>query len=147
MPERIKIEVQAFKVALSEKKNARVQKIFEKLKEKHGDTYTGPQYRLWAEAKQHSSYDEHPQGSYFSAMQGRAHGVRKSSSSNELTTAVTALATSLAAALQPRGESSKSEEKATGTSTPPQLKSKSPVYTPIRTAQLKTTYINQIRST
>ncbi len=33
MPERIKIE------ALSEEKNARVQKIFEKVKEKHGDTY------------------------------------------------------------------------------------------------------------
>ena len=48
-------------------------------------TFTGPQYRLWAEAidvKQHSSYDEHPQGSYFSAMQGRAHSVRKSSSSD-----------------------------------------------------------------
>ena len=62
-------------------------------------------------------------------MQGRSHGVRKSGS-NELTTAVTALATSLAAAIQPRGESSKSpHENATGLSTPPQLKSKSPVYT------------------
>ena len=51
------------KGSLSEEKNARVQEIFEKLKAKHGDTYTGPQYRLWAEAidvEQHSSYDEHP---------------------------------------------------------------------------------------
>ena len=42
-----------------------------------------------------------PKALFFSAMQGRAHRVRKSGSSDVLTTAVTTLATSLAAALQP----------------------------------------------
>lgn len=136
------------KRSLYEEKNARVQEIFEKLKVRHGDKYTGPQYRLWAEAidvNQHSSYDEHPQGSFFSAMQGRAHGIRKSGSSDVLSTAVTTLATSLAAALQPRGESSSICSTASGSSTPPQHKPRSPVITPVRAAQLKTTYINQIK--
>ena len=60
---------------LSEEKNPRFQEIFQKLKAQHGDKYTGPQYHLWAEAidvNQHSSYDEHPQGSLFSGTQGRA---------------------------------------------------------------------------
>ncbi len=112
------------KKSLSEEKNARVQEIFEKLKAQHDGKYTGPQYHLRAEAidvNQHSSYDEHPQGSSFSAMQGRAHDVWKSGSSDVLTTAVTTLATSLAAALQPRGEppSTTPCENAAGSSTPP----------------------------
>ena len=77
---------------MSEEKNACVQEIFQKLKAQHGDKYTGPQYGLWAEAidvNQHSSYNEHPQGYFFSAMQGCAHSVRKSGSSDVLTTAVT----------------------------------------------------------
>ena len=136
--------------SLSEEKNACVQEIFQKLKTQHGDKYTGPQYRLWAEAidvNQHSSYNEHPQGSFFSAMQGRAHGVRKSGSSDVLTTAVTTLATSLAAALQPpcSESSNNSAHKSAGSSTPPQRESRSPVITPVRAAQLKTTYITQIK--
>ena len=71
------------------------------------------------------------------------HGVRKSGSSNVLTTAVTTLATSLAAALQPHGESS--HENAAGSSTPPQHTPRSSAITPVRAAQLKTTYINQIK--
>ena len=134
--------------SLSEEKNAHVQEIFQKLNAQHGDKYTGPQYRLWAEAinvNQNSSYDEHPQGSFFSAMQGRAHGVRKSGSSDVLTTAVTTLATSLAAALQPpcSESSNSSAHKSAGSSTPPQRISGSPVITPVRAAQLKTTYIHR----
>jgi len=54
-------------------------------------------------------------------MQGCTHGVRKSGSSDVLTTAVTTVATSLAAALQ-HGESSSgaSNHKNAGSSTPPQ---------------------------
>lgn len=80
-------------------------------------------------------------------MQGRAHGVRKSGSSDVLTTAVTTLATSLAAALQPpcSESSNNSAHKSTGSSTPPQHESRSPVITPVRAAQLKTTYITQIK--
>ena len=37
------------------------------------------------DVNRHSSYYEHPQG-FFSAMQGRTHGVRKSGSSDVLTT-------------------------------------------------------------
>ena len=73
-------------------------------------------------------------------MQGHAHGVR---SSNVLTTAVTRLATSLAAALQPYGESS--HENAAGSSTPPQHTPTSPAITPVRAAQLNITYIKQIK--
>ena len=80
-------------------------------------------------------------------MQGRAHGVRKSGSSDVLTTAVTTLATSLAAALQPpcSESSNSSAHKSAGSSTPPQRISGSPVITPVRAAQLKTTYITQIK--
>ena len=98
------------------------------------------------DVNRHSSYYEHPQG-FFSAMQGRTHGVRKSGSSDVLTTAVTTIATSPAAALQ-HGESSSgaSNHKNAGSSTPPQLKSGgSPVVTPVRAAQLKTTNITQIK--
>ncbi len=119
------------KTSLLEEKNARVQESFEKLKAQHGSKYTGPQYRLWAEAMdvgQHSSYDEPPQGSYFSVLQGKAHGVRKDGSNDVLTTAVSSLATSLAAALEPRHASS---ENAADLSTPPQAKSRSPVITPV----------------
>lgn len=72
-------------------------------------------------------------------MQGRAHGVHvqsKKSDANVLSTAVTTLATSLAAALQPCDAS-----KNAGSSTPPQSRST----TPVRAAQLKTTYISQIK--
>ena len=94
-----------------------------------------------------SSYDEHTQGSFFSAMQGHAHGVRKSGSSDVLTTAVTILATSLAAALQPpcSESSNNSPHKSAGSSTPPQHDSISPVITPVRAVQLKMTCITQIK--
>ena len=80
-------------------------------------------------------------------MQGRAHGVRKSGSSDILTTAVTTLTTSLAAALQPPcSESShNSAHKSAGSPTPPQHESRSRVITPVRAAQLKMTYITQIK--
>ena len=80
-------------------------------------------------------------------MQGRAHGVRKSGSSDVLTTAVTTLATSLAAALQPpcSESSNNSAHKSAGSSTPPQRESRSPLITPVRAAQLKMTYITQIK--
>ncbi len=86
-----KTEVKRQKKSLSEEKNVCIQEIFEKLKAQHGDKYTGPQNHLWAEdvdVNQHSSYNENPQGSFCSAMQGCAHDVRKSGSSNVLTTAV-----------------------------------------------------------
>ena len=75
-------------------------------------------------------------------MQGRAHGVRKSGSSDVLTTAVTTLAISLAAALQPpcSESSNNSAHKSAGSSTPPQRESRSPVITPVRAA-----YITQIK--
>lgn len=127
-----------------EDKMARVQEIFDKLKNKHGGKYTGPQYRLWAEAidvNQHSSLDEPHQGSFFSNIQGRTHGVKKSDTSDVLTTAVSTLATSLAAALQPH-----SNDNAARPSTPPHHNhSSSSVITPIRAAELKTTYIAQIK--
>ena len=127
-----------------EDKMARVQEIFDKLKNKHGGKYTGPQYRLWAEAidvNQHSSLDEPPQGSFFSNIQGRTHGVKKSDTSDVLTTAVSTLATSLAAALQPHSN----DNTARPSTPPPHNHSSSSVITPIRAAELKTTYIAQIK--
>ena len=68
-------------------------------------------------------------------------------SSDVLTTAVTTLATSLAVALQPScsESSNSSDHKSAGLSTPPHHKSGSPVITPVRATQLKTTYITQIK--
>ena len=51
-----------------DERRERVQRLFEQLKEKHGSAYSGPQYRLWAEAVtsgSHSSTNEPPLGSMF----------------------------------------------------------------------------------
>lgn len=51
-----------------DERRERVQSLFEQLKEKHGSAYSGPQYRLWAEAVtsgSHSSTNEPPLGSMF----------------------------------------------------------------------------------
>ena len=128
------------KKSLSEEKNTRVQEIFEKLKAQPGYKYTGPWYCLlmliitqviiWASSKL-----------LFSAIQGYAHGIRKSGSTEVVSTAVTTLATSLVA-LKPCCESSCATA---GLSTPPQHTSRSPVMTLVKAGQLKTTYINQIK--
>ena len=78
-------------------------------------------------------------------MQSRAHGVRRSG--NELTSAMSALATSLAVALKPRDNSSGvSPRNASGSTTPPQGLSSHSGYTPVKTAQLKTIYIKELHS-
>ena len=136
--------------SLSEEKNACVQEIFQKLKAQHGDKYTGPQYRLWAEAidvNQHQVMMNIPKALSFLLCKNVLTVLKKSGSSDVLTTAVTTLATSLAAALQPPcSESSNgSAHKSAGSSTPPQRISGSPIITPVRAAQLKTTYISQLK--
>ena len=52
----------------SEEKRSRIQEIFTELRKNHGPMYSGPQYRLWAEAigcGKHSSFIEPPLGSMF----------------------------------------------------------------------------------
>ena len=65
-----------------------------------------------------------PQVSFFGAMQGCTHGIKKSESGSVSSTAVTPLATSLAAAFQQRSRAT--GEDAVGFSTPPKQSSNSP---------------------
>ena len=51
------------KTTIMEEKRARVEAIYQELKSKHGDKYSGPQCHLWAEAIDigtHSSKEEPP---------------------------------------------------------------------------------------
>ena len=47
----------ARKHAVMEERRAHAQDIFDELKEQHGSGYSGPQYRLWAEAIVSESHD------------------------------------------------------------------------------------------
>ena len=56
------------KVTTMDERRECVQNLFEELKEKHGSAYSGPQYRLWAEAVasgSHTNTEEPPLGSMF----------------------------------------------------------------------------------
>ena len=45
-----KLQSSKVEVTAMDERWGRVQNLFEELKEKHGSAYSGPQYRLWAEA-------------------------------------------------------------------------------------------------
>ena len=90
--------------------------LVDKLKSKHGVTYTIIQYRVWAEtmeAGRHDNLDSPPKGSFFKS-QGRKCGPSTSTASP-------------------------------GKGSNPGLAPEQLALTPSKTAQLRTTYIQQIK--
>ncbi len=70
-----------------------IEEIVETLREKHGEDYSEPQYRVWARMKlngQHSSLDQAPHYPLFGATPG---GRKKTQDS--LSTAITSAATAV----------------------------------------------------
>ena len=117
------------KKSLAEEKRERVQKLVDELKATHQAQYSGPQYRMWAEAidvNQHDSMDVPPLGSMF----------KRQATSIPCGRRVSATAHAVASVVH-----SASSPSCQGSS----VMGNSHTLTPIRAAGLKSSYIQQIK--
>ena len=114
------------KVTAMDERRERVQNLFEELKEKHGSAYSGPQYRLWAEAVasgSHTNTEEPPLGSMF-----RRQNTCKARHQSHCSCSATAIASVNLTSSPPH------EHQARGSS-----------LTPKSAASLRSSYIKQIK--
>ena len=117
------------KVTAMDERRERVQRLFEELKAKHGSAFSGPQYRLWAEAVasgSHASTEEPPFGSMFN-RQTTSKAQRRDHHCSYSATAIAAVSVSSS---PPRD----TQAQAQGTN-----------LTPKSAASLRSTYIKQIK--
>lgn len=117
------------KVTAMDERRERVQGLFEELKAKHGSAFSGPQYRLWAEAVasgSHTSTEEPPFGSMFN-RQTTSKAQRRD---HHCSCSATAIAAVNISSSPPRD----TQAQAQGTN-----------LTPKSAASLRSTYIKQIK--
>lgn len=75
-------------------KEDRIDATTQQLREKHGETYSGPQFRLWARmhlSGQHDSLDEPPHIPLFTGSTSTTKGSKRDSLTEALTSAATAV--------------------------------------------------------
>ena len=75
-----------------QEKVERIDDLVDDLKKRHGTLYTNIQYRVWAEsldARNHSSFDSPPTGSFFKANGRKSTSSSSNSTENQATTCLT----------------------------------------------------------
>ena len=121
------------KVSAIDEKNQRIEDIMQSIQAKHGDKFTKIQYRLWAEMVDvgtHKSLEEAPSVPMFGRKGGRQ------TQASALTHAITNMATSFVSAAMSAGNTTPTKSSSAGPSSSS---------SPVRVAQLRSQYIQQLK--